>query len=112
MRACACGERTMAAWWTLAHGVRSSMKSPRPLSSRASSTRFTGCPIQLREVTDRSAPRVLRRPLLEEPRDTLRVVVVGPQPRVGLALEPEARLQLRLRPALAQPLERSEGQED
>src|SRR5712691_10491057 len=112
MRAWACGERTMAAWCTLGHGERSSMKFPRPLSSRASSTRFTGCPIQLRVAygcapggwsltpMGRSSPRVLGRALFEKRRDALRVVMGRAQPRIGLALELEGRLQGRLRPAI------------
>src|SRR5437773_5510089 len=46
MRAWACGERTIAAWWRPATGGWSSMYVPRPVRRRASSTRFTGLPIQ------------------------------------------------------------------
>src|SRR5437879_4834211 len=42
----------MAAWQTLATGGWSSMKAPRPLRSRASSTRLTGFPIQLPSGAD------------------------------------------------------------
>src|SRR5206468_8117453 len=45
MRAWACGERTMAAWHALATGGWSSMKVPRPVRRRASSTRLMGLPI-------------------------------------------------------------------
>ena len=46
MRACACGERTIAAWQALATGGWSSMNVPRPVSKRPSSTRDTDWPIQ------------------------------------------------------------------
>src|SRR5256885_16447850 len=46
MRAWACGERTIAAWWRPATGGLSSVYGLRPVRSRASSTRFTGLPIQ------------------------------------------------------------------
>src|ERR687892_522587 len=45
MRAWAWGERTMAAWWMWPTGGWSSMKAPRPVNRRASSTRLTGLPI-------------------------------------------------------------------
>src|SRR3989442_10806741 len=57
MRAWAWGERTIAAWWRFATGGWSSMYVPRPVRRRASSTRFTGLPIQPVVLMGGAAPR-------------------------------------------------------
>ncbi len=52
MRACACGERRMAACSVPGRTPRSSIKRPRPVRSAASSTRSTDCPHQLAVRSD------------------------------------------------------------
>src|SRR5712691_9015858 len=73
-------------------------------SSVASHSRRSMKPIVM------SSPRVLRRALLEERRDALRIVVRRPQPGVGLALELERCLQRRVGPAVEHHLEGTERQ--
>src|SRR2546426_12557230 len=58
----------------------------------------------------RLPPRVVRRPLLEERRHALGVVVRGAEPRVRLALQLERRREGRLRAAVEHHLERAERQ--
>src|SRR5262245_63222480 len=78
MRACGWGERTMAAWaWP--GSAKSSLKRPRPRSSRSSSARRTGCPMGLRAspvFSDLLLPRNFhRREAFDHRHDDARVLL-------------------------------------
>src|SRR6266542_689521 len=75
-----------------------------PFSSIASHSRRSTKPMVS------SSPRILRRALLEERRDALGIVVRRPQPRVGLPLQLERRLQRRLGSAVEHHLQRAKGE--
>src|SRR3990172_1291215 len=86
----------------------STVRSTRSRAWIAPRTTARFARISPNEWATRLSPRVLQRPLLEERRHALGVVVRGAQPRVRLALELERRLERRLRAAVEHQLQRPE----